>query len=123
MRLPRFTSFIDARLLTLLAIIYAIAAGVQIGKTTRSASYNREIFPEFMTEPLEGARVVDYAFSASHSALKGLWVFFELPPGAASEGRLVLSMRHAEASTPFWSQSFACKRADFLAPGYLCRIE
>ncbi|HSI13287.1 MAG TPA: hypothetical protein VK961_14650 [Chthoniobacter sp.] len=107
----------------MLAVIYAIVAGVEIWKTTRSAEYNREIIPEANTAPMEGAGVVEYAFTARHEELKGLWVFFKVPPGAAPEGRLDLSMRREDGGPLFWSQSFTCKSAELVGTAYLCRIE
>src|SRR4051812_14789609 len=104
MRWPPLSSLTIFRVLSLLAVIYAIVAGVEIWKMTRSAEYNREIIPEAKTEPMEGARAVEYAFTARHEELKGLWVFFKVPSGAAPEGRLDLSMRRSQVGAPFWSQ-------------------
>jgi hypothetical protein len=123
MRLPSITSSLAFRLLTLLAVIYAIAGGVEIWRTTISATYNREVYREAHTDPLEGSMKVEYEFEAQHALLNGLWVFFKFPRGAAEEGELILSIRRAGADAPFWSGSFACSQAAFLKPGFLCRID
>jgi hypothetical protein len=123
MRLSSISSSLAFRLLTLLAVIYVVVAGVEIWRTTNSATYNREVYPEAHTDPLEGPMVVEYDFVAQHAQLDGLWVFFKFPKGtAAEEGELILSLRRAGTDAPFWSQSFDCKQAAFLKPGFLCRI-
>jgi hypothetical protein len=97
---------------------------VEIRRTIQSATYNREILPKKLAAPLEGDRTVEYAFTAEHNELKGLWVYFEFPSkDPALEGKLVLSIRRAGGDAPVWSQSFHCRRAEFLTPGWLCRIE
>jgi len=122
MRRLSIASFLDVRFLTFLAVVYAIVAGIEIWKTTESATYNREIHPELHTDALEGARTVEYAFSAEHRKLKGLWVFFALPPNAVPNGRLNLTMRREGTDTPIWSQSFECNQAQFVGNAQLLRV-
>lgn len=107
----------------LLAVGFTVAAGLEIKTRIQSATYNREVYPEYLTEPLGDTEVLDYEFSAQHKTLKGLWVFFNLPPNASFEGRLDLAMRRVGEDRPFWSQSFAFKKPQMVFGALLCRVE
>jgi hypothetical protein len=121
MRPPLIHFLIQSRLLTGLAIIYAIVGLVEIRTLFHSVTYNREVFPEKATEPLGGERPVEYSFVAEHSALKGLWVFFDVPPDGPSETILTLTLLRAADRFPIWSESFECRTSLFIARAQLFR--
>jgi hypothetical protein len=120
MSLSKIASFIDPRWVTILALIYAVVAGVEIQRQIDSASYNGEVYPEHFTGPFGGQQVVEYAFSAQHQEVDGLWVYIRIPPKGPFEGRLFLSVRRAGEETPFWSQSFDIRRGFYLWRAQLC---
>jgi len=93
----------------LVAFLFAVSTGFEIRARYQSAEYNREIYPEYVTDPLGGSVVLDYTFPAGHEEIRGVWVFLDIPPGSPRSGELVLTIRRAGDDRPFWSRSFGIK--------------